>query len=126
MIPEKVAAQKGQNMVPFLASGVVGRVVVLTAMGEISAKVKELKRAQYRRNHPEKDQIFHRKPDFQDVIGDRHQDNLNYRDIFFQKAVVPRQKSRITVVVVGVVARGGMLVVEMVFAAEPVVIIECK
>lgn len=63
MITEKIAAKKRKQVVPGLAPGKI-RVIMLTFMGLVSTKVKQLQRAQQRWHYPKHNEVWLGDPQF--------------------------------------------------------------
>ena len=113
-------------MVERLAAGVVGRVVVLATVGQIRPKIKQLKRTHEGGNHPKNDEVFHGKPQFQDVVGNGHHQHLDNGEILFGKSKKPQKEIGVAVVVVGVVECTRVAVVQVVVGVERFKIVEGK
>jgi hypothetical protein len=85
VIPKKITTHKGPNMIERLATGVQRRIVMFAPVRHIGAEKKQLKRTQYGRDHPEKDKIFPREDELEQVIRNGHKQNLLPRNIGCEK-----------------------------------------
>lgn len=126
VVAKKIATHKGFEVIERLTAGVERWVVVVTTVGQISAKIKQLKRTQHGRNHPKQHQVFPRKPQFKHVVSNSHEQNLPHRNVFFGKSQKPQKEIGVAIVVIGVVGGGGVAVVQVVFGTQRFEVVECK
>lgn len=84
VVAKEIAAQKGQEVVFLLAAGFMTVAGFMgSPVGQVGAEIEELQRGQQGRDNPEKNYIFLRKEEFEQVVRNCHGNNLPPYDILF-------------------------------------------